>query len=258
MEEKVFIKNKSGLSLAVLIDRPVGDERCPVVIILGGLIEYKEHARLELLAKALVKRGIGAVRFDPSGYGESGGTLENDYRLSNCIEDTQAVFEYITNLSWVDKERVGVSGESMGGIQALVLAKNNKSSIKSLVLISTPIIVGSDDDLKDKYQAWEKDGYSERISSKYGKLRIPFDFILDARQWSALDYLEGINAPILVVWCSNDTNVPPQITKKIFENAIGPKEFRIIKNADHFLNKDPKLIGTVTEHISNFLVRKLK
>lgn len=257
MEEKIFIKNKKGLNLAALVYWPKGMGPFPFVVILVGFTGYKEQPRDEVLAKSLARAGIGSIRFDPSGYGESEGILEKDYRFSNYVGDAQVVFDYINELDRVDRARIGVFGESMGGVQALILSKNNASSIHALVLVSSPIIMGSDDDLKGKYKTWEKDGYLERLSSKYGKFKVPFEFIQDARQWDGLDYLKDLKIPILVMWGTKDINVPPSVTKRLFDSATGPKEYKVLEGADHFLNRDPNMFEVMAGHVVDFYSRKL-
>jgi uncharacterized protein len=258
MEEKIFIKNKSGLKLATVIHQPEGSGRFPVVILLVGFTGYKEWPPIELLAKSLAENGIGAVRFDPSGFGESEGTLEKDYRFSNYVKDSQSIFDFVTGLNWVRKEKIGVYGQSIGGIMASVLTKNNHISVKALSLVSSPIIMGSDDDLNSKYKNWGKDGYIERSNSRYGRFNIPFAFIEDAKKWNALAYLKGLNVPVQVIWCSDDTNVPNKITKQLYDSAAGPKEFKVLEGADHFLNRDPKTIKVMIDTVVRFMLRRLK
>lgn len=255
MEEKVYLENKSGLKLASVVHRPVGIGPFPMVILQVGFTGYKEESRIELLATKLANMGIGAIRFDPSGFGESEGSIENDYRFSNYVSDSQAIFDYVTKLYWVDNSKIGICGQSMGGVQAMILAKNNISSVKALVLVSSPIIMGNDDDLSGKYKNWQRDGTMFRKNSRYGEFFVPFEFILDAKLWNGLEYLKDLSMPTLVIWCTNDLNVPPAVTKEIYEKAVGPKEFKIIEGADHFLNRDPSMVNQMIEYTVEFFSR---
>ena len=257
MQEKVFVKNAKGLKIATLLNRPEGDGPFPLLIILPGFTGYKEHVRFVAMTEALSSVGIGTVVFDPTGYGESEGTVENDYRFSNYVEDAQAIFDYVSELGWVDKDQIAVLGESMGGVQALVLAKNNQANVKALVLVSSPIIMGSDEDLKGKYRSWKEDGFTKRKSSRYGEFTVPYSFIEDARKWDGMKYLEGLNVPLLVMWGTNDLKVSPHITKQLYDAAEGPKESIILDGADHFMNRDPKLIEEMANGVAEYLSRIL-
>ena len=69
MEEQVWIINKMGLKLAAVLHRPVGEGKFQVGRILPGFTGYKEVGHIEGLARELDRRGIGAIRIDPSGIG---------------------------------------------------------------------------------------------------------------------------------------------------------------------------------------------
>lgn len=258
MQEKVFIENNKGLKIATLLNLPETDGPFPTLIILPGFTGYKEHVRFVALAEALLPLGIATVVFDPSGYGESDGTVENDYRFTNYVEDAQVIFDYVEKLDWVDKNNSAVLGESMGGVQAIVLAKNNQANVKALVLISSPIMMANDEDMKNKYKTWESDGFLQRKSSRYGEFRVPYEFAVDARKWDGMKYLEGLDLPLLVMWGTNDVNVPPHITKQLYDAAIGPKESVVLEGADHFMNRDPKMIEEMARNVANYLSRKLR
>jgi len=70
-EESVFIKNRHGLKLAAIVNRPNESQLLPFIILLAGFKGYKEEESYSRLAKALGEMGIGSIRFDPSGYGKS-------------------------------------------------------------------------------------------------------------------------------------------------------------------------------------------
>ena len=257
MEEKIFLKNKAGLKLAAVLHKPNGEGKFPAAILLHGFTGYKEEGHIEEMARDLARKGIGAVRFDASGYGESEGTLDHDYRFSNYMTDTQLVFDYLSKLDWVDKSRMGVCGQSMGGIQAILLASNNPQ-IKAVVAISAPTKMGSTDDLKGKYSEWKRVGYTERISSRFGKIRVPYAFIEDASKWDALDYVGKISCPVLVIWGTKDVNVTAGSTKQIFDKANEPKESWEVEGMDHYPKRSPELLKKIIEKVVDFFNASLE
>ena len=90
MQEKVFIKNSKGLKLASIIRYPGKDRQYPTIMILHGFTGYKEEAHFEELERILVKNGFAVIRFDASGSGNSGGSFEKDYSMSNFLKDIKS------------------------------------------------------------------------------------------------------------------------------------------------------------------------
>ncbi len=88
MQQKITIKNNRNLLLSALVDRPQKKGVFPTIMFLHGFKGYKEEASYVDLAERLLEHDIASVRFDASGFGDSEGTLEDDYRFSNYIDDT--------------------------------------------------------------------------------------------------------------------------------------------------------------------------
>src|SRR3972149_8142301 len=110
MLRNIFIHNQNGLRLAAVIEAVGWQHKQPFVMLLPGFKGYKEEETYTTLAKALLKKGIGSVRFETAGFGESEGTLEKDYRFSNYVVDTETVYTYLQQQTYVDTDRFGVCG----------------------------------------------------------------------------------------------------------------------------------------------------
>jgi uncharacterized protein len=155
VQDKVFIKNRRGLNLAAIIERPIKKDKNSIVILLHGFKGYKEEVTYSALAKELLKENVASIRFDASGFGESEGGFEKDYRLTNYISDANMIYHYIITSDWVDIDRIGVMGHSMGGATALILA-SKYPKIKVVVSVSPPDIFATRDDFGKKKAEWKK------------------------------------------------------------------------------------------------------
>ena len=63
--------------------------------------------------------------------------MERDYRLSNYYSDVEVIFEYLKTLGNVDKEKLAIWGNSLGGTIALCFASKN-SWLKAVCAVSAP------------------------------------------------------------------------------------------------------------------------
>jgi uncharacterized protein len=257
MEEKVFIKNPKGLRLASIVNYPDRDKKYPAVMILHGFTGYKEEAHLEGLAKTLSQNGFVVIRFDCSGSGDSEGSFEKDYSMSNYLEDIKCAYDYLQKQSFIDKDRISVVGHSMGGLLAIVFASLNQE-VKTCVAISSPTILTDVDWLKAAIERWEELGwFYKKLSRDNSNVKIPFSFVTDANKYDALIYVKKIHCPFLSVVGLVDDVVAPDDSRKIFKLANEPKELAEIAGAGHDYKKDSKLILKVNEKILVFLKKYL-
>jgi uncharacterized protein len=253
MEEKFFIKNSKGLNLASVINYPDKNRKYPAMIILHGFTGYKEEAHLKGLADALARNGFVAIRFDCSGSGDSEGNFEKNYSMSNYLGDIKDVYNCLKELEYVDKDKIGVVGHSMGGLLSIVFASLNQG-IKACVAISSPTILTDVDWLKGAVERWQELGwFYKKLSRDNSNVRIPFSFVIDANKFDALIYIKKLNCPFLAVLGLADDVVTPEDSREIFKIANEPKELVEIAGAGHDYKKDPKLIELANEKILAFL-----
>ena len=78
MSIKISIKGAVGV-LEAILQKPIlqPGEKCPVVIIMHGLMMRKEFILLKKLADRLQLIGIASIRFDFNGHGKSEGEFQN-------------------------------------------------------------------------------------------------------------------------------------------------------------------------------------
>lgn len=253
MKKEVFIKNSRGLKLASIIHYPSEKKQYPAIIILHGFTGYKEEAHLEELATTLVRNGFVAIRFDCSGSGESDGTFKKDYLVSNYLKDIECVYRYLRTLKFIDENKIGVVGHSMGGMLSIIFA-SQQPGIKACVAISSPTTMIASDWIKAAIEEWERVGWLyEEISRDGSQIKIPFFFIIDANKYDALDFVKKLRCPLLVMLGLIDDVVSPNDTRKVFKKAKVKKELIEIKGMGHDYKKDSKLIKTVNEKILKFL-----
>lgn len=254
----VFISNDKGLKLDTEIYRPNASGRLPVVILFHGFTGYKDGPELVDIAKRLAEAGIVSIRFTASGFGGSEGTLENDYRFSNHYKDAEAVYEYIFQLPYVDSSRIGVYGHSMGGKLAVLFTSHQ--TIKAFCIASAPVsFYGT------LYEAlmseWKRKGFFEKVSGRDGKtIRVPYAYVSDSErlEFDVLSAAKKITSPhALIIGGKEDTEVPWQETRRIYDALGCSKEWMLLPNIPHKYGKNPALLPVVNELIASFFQEQL-
>jgi len=134
MEKQVIFESKNGKLFGVL--HIPEKEISPGVIFFHGFTGNKceSHFLFTKLARKLCKEGISVLRFDFYGSGDSEGSFE-DMSLETEMIDGESAVEYFRNLDFVDKDRIGILGLSMGAIIGVYVASKYKE-VKALCLWS--------------------------------------------------------------------------------------------------------------------------
>jgi pimeloyl-ACP methyl ester carboxylesterase len=124
--------------VAGTLNRPAGVDGAPVVLMLHGFGSSKDEVggMYARLADALAARGVGSLRIDFRGFGKSDGDTGST-TVGAQVEDAVAAYAYLAGLDWVDPERIGVIGFSLGGGVSTVAAAEHPDFFKSMVTWSS-------------------------------------------------------------------------------------------------------------------------
>ncbi|MFT6065082.1 MAG: alpha/beta superfamily hydrolase [Polaribacter sp.] len=144
-EEDVVFKNiEAKVSLAGTLTLPNKNEKFPVVILISGSgpqdrdESFMGHKPFLVLADHLTKQGIGVLRFDDRGNGESTGDFGNA-TTEDFSKDVLSAITYLKTRNDVDIKNIGLIGHSEGGIIAPLVANNSKDVAFMVLLASTGI-----------------------------------------------------------------------------------------------------------------------
>ena len=110
--KKVTFKNRYGIELVGDLYTPKDikkDKKYPAIAISGPFGAVKEQAS-GLYAQALAKRGFVTLAFDPSYTGESSGEPRSVASADINTEDFSAAVDYLSNLNFVDANKIGILG----------------------------------------------------------------------------------------------------------------------------------------------------
>ncbi|MCX7996690.1 MAG: alpha/beta fold hydrolase [Patescibacteria group bacterium] len=208
--------------LATTVHCPKGTGPFPAVILLPGFLGHKDEMHIVTLAESLASEGMVALRFDTAGSGGSEGTIEEDYLMSNYMNDIDSMITYLAHQQFVKKEVFGLWGYQMGGVAALCFAAEYPSRIGAVATVSVPDSMAGVIWKKEVLSRWEKEkSYSFQVGKT--SVSVPFSFIKDARCYDASDSSKALKCPFLSIVGTEDAEVPLQLSLQVYENAPQPK-----------------------------------
>lgn len=259
--EKLFIKNRKGENISVLVER--SENQKGLAFVMHGLGGFKEQDHIAIFADAFKEREFTVVRFDTTNtLGESGGKYE-DATITNYYEDLEDVIKWAQVQEWY-QEPFALSGHSLGGICTALYAEKYPEKVLALAPISTVVsgklsIEAHKRDHAEDLANWEKTGWREEKSrSKPGAMkRLPWSHIADRLKYDLIPSASKLNMPILLITGENDTSTPPDHVQILFEALPGPKEYYIIKNAPHTF-RDKEHLAEIKDLFLDWIDKSIK
>jgi fermentation-respiration switch protein FrsA (DUF1100 family) len=107
IEQRVLIANE----IAGIVTVPEEGAVVPAVLLLHGFGNQKDEVGdlYKRLAQLLAAKGIGSLRFDFHGWGESSGDMA-DTTIEQQVNDAGTAYDYLVGLDFVEPARIGVVG----------------------------------------------------------------------------------------------------------------------------------------------------
>ncbi|WP_229204316.1 alpha/beta hydrolase [Campylobacter anatolicus] len=176
--KKVQFKNRYGIILVADLYVPKNLKgKAPALAVSGPFGAVKEQVS-GLYAQNMAKRGYITLAFDPSYIGESGGEPRNIASPEINTEDFSAAVDYLTTLSNVDSERIGVIGIcGFGGfaINAAVIDTRIKATVASTMYDMTRVMANGYNDsinAEQRYEIKERLNAIRTQDAKSGKMSL--------------------------------------------------------------------------------------
>ncbi|MGY1488758.1 alpha/beta hydrolase [Methylobacillus pratensis] len=232
--QNVTIRNASGLGLAARLELPDGP-LSGLAMIAPAFGCTKDILIASRTARRLLHYGIGSLRLDFTGIGQS----EGDFSLTNL--DTQ-VQDFVSAAEWLRQQVAApdiLIGHSFGGLVALD-ACSQIPEAKACVTIATPEspahvleIIGA-----EKTREIEQDG-ATGIEVNRQPYTLRRQFADNARQFQIGDTMRRLKVPLMIMHSPRDDMVPMRHAYAIFEAAPQPKSLLAIEDADHMVYERP-------------------
>jgi alpha-beta hydrolase superfamily lysophospholipase len=227
--ERVWFQSTSGPRLAGLVDQPQGTVRGWGVFAHGFTLG-KDSPAASRICKQLAGEGIGMLRFDNLGLGDSEGDW-GDGSFSHKVEDTAQAVRFMVDSGHDVRLLVG---HSFGGA-AVIAAAHLVESVRAVVSIGAPY--------EPSHVEHVYDAVAERILSEGeapiligGRaLTLRRHFIEDVRAADLQERIRTLRRPLLVMHAPTDNIVGIANASQIFRAARHPRSFVSLEGAEHLL-----------------------
>ena len=258
--EKLFIKNRKGENISVLVEET--ENQKGLAFVMHGLGGYKEQDHISIFAEAFKERKFTVIRFDTTNtLGESDGKYENA-TITNYYEDLEDVINWAQGQEWYQEPFV-LSGHSLGGICTSLYAEKYPEKVCGLAPISTMVSGKLSIEAHKRWDAndfadWERTGWKEEESqSKPGVIkRLPWSHISDRLKYDLLPDAKKLTMPVLLITGEKDTLALSGHMQILYKALPGPKEYHIIKNAPHTF-RDKKHLEEIKTLILEWIDKNL-
>jgi len=227
--ERVFFPSTSGPRLGGLIDHPEGPARGWGVFSHGFTLG-KDCPAASRICKQLAAEGIGMLRFDNLGLGDSEGDW-GDGSFSHKVADTAQAARFMNDSG---REVRLLVGHSFGGA-AVIAAAHEVDSVRAVASVGAPY---EPSHVEHNYDALVErildDGEAPFLVG--GKaLTLRRDFIEDVRVADLREQIRTLHRALLVMHSPTDNTVGIANASEIFRAARHPRSFVSLEGADHLL-----------------------
>jgi putative redox protein len=240
-EQKTFV-NQQGLHLDARVDLPKNRDIKAWAIFAHCFTCNKNFKAAAYVSQTLAEHGIGVLRFDFTGLGQSQGVFE-ETNFSSNITDLLSAARYLSDSRQAPQLLVG---HSLGGTAALYAA-GQIDSVSAVVTIGSPA--------EPKHLMRHMAEAKEAIQSQ-GEAQIMVDgrrftfnkqFLQDLEKITLEEHVSRLRAALLILHAPQDETVAIENAAAIFKAARHPKSFVALADADHLLSNkaDAVYAGTL-------------
>jgi putative redox protein len=240
--EQVWFRGSGGDCLSGRLDLP-HDDPVAYALFVHCFTCSKDIPAATRIARGLVDRGIGVLRFDFTGLGASEGDFANTNFSAN-VEDIVSAVADLRHRVAAPKIHVG---HSLGGAAVLAAA----ARVPEAVAVDT---IGAPFDpaqlgrlFVDAASEFE---HTDEVSVEIGGRRFPIrrQLLEDANAQNLTKAIGQLHRALLVFHAPTDELVSIDNARRIFDAAKHPKSFVSLDDADHLLTR-----GTDAAYVAQVL-----
>ena len=240
--ERIRFPAHDGQILVGRLELPIGRPPRAFALFAHCFTCTKNIKAAVTISRSLARQGIGVLRFDFTGLGESDGDFA-DTTFSSNVEDLIAAGNYLSEAYQAPSILIG---HSLGGA-AVLEAALDLPSVRAVATIGAPSnpehVV---DQLKDSLDEILRDGEAEVLLA--GRpFRVKQQFVHDLYEAKVDDAVRTLGRALLIFHSPVDETVGVEHARRLYDLAKHPKSFVSLDDADHLVSRpeDSEYIGAV-------------
>jgi putative redox protein len=240
---RIDFDNASGERLAGLLEMPAGEDRVSAFALFAHCFTCgKDNAAASRISRALAARGIGVLRFDFTGLGNSDGDFANTGFTSN-VEDLVYAARALESRYRAPQLLIG---HSLGGAAVLAAARQ-LDSVEAVATIAAPSTAAHVAKLFKDSAARIREQGRAKVMLGGREFEIESGFLDDIERYASTDGIADLDAALLVLHSPLDTIVSIDEAASIYQAARHPKSFLSLDKADHLLShaQDAEYVATM-------------
>ena len=240
--ERVTFPTREGPTLGGRLDLPTGRPPRAFALFAHCFTCTKNIRAAVTISRALAQQGIGVLRFDFTGLGESDGDFA-DTNFSSNVDDLVAAGRYLSEAHEAPSILIG---HSLGGA-AVLQAAHELPSVLAVATIGAPSDPGHVvDQLRGSLDEILSTGEAEVLLAGRPFL-VKEQFVQDLYDAKVDDAVRTLKRALLIFHSPVDETVSVEHAARLYELAKHPKSFISLDDADHLVSRpaDSEYIGAV-------------
>ncbi|HBQ59361.1 MAG TPA: osmotically inducible protein OsmC [Balneolaceae bacterium] len=230
---KVQFEGSKGEKLSARIDEPEDGTSRGAVLFAHCFTCSKNLKAIGRISQSLTDQGMGVLRFDFTGLGESEGDFA-DTNFSSNVEDLVKASEFMAQEFHAPRM---LMGHSLGG-GAVLQATKFIESVEAVATIGAPCnpqhvthhLLDKKEEILEKGEA--------RVQLGGRVFTIKKQFLDDLNEQNMDGIIKNLGKPLLIFHSPIDDTVGIDNAAHIYKLAKHPKSFISLDDADHLLTKE--------------------
>jgi pimeloyl-ACP methyl ester carboxylesterase len=229
MAERVTFPSSTGPALAGVIDLPAGPVRGWGVFSHGFTLG-KDSPAASRICKQLAADGIGMLRFDAIGLGDSAGHW-GDGSFTHKTDDVVQACMFMAERGTPPELLVG---HSFGGASVLAAARQ-APGVRAVVTVGAPFDPSHVEKQYDAVLDCVMANGSAQWMVGGRELTLKRAFVEDVREADLRAKIKGLKLPLLILHSPTDNTVGIENASQIFRTARHPRSFVSLEGTEHLL-----------------------